>query len=59
LSKRLSIRWNGAYPKGVKQKYGNIVAPALYAPNHQHFFNVRCDFDLDGVENAVYEGAFS
>jgi primary-amine oxidase len=45
----------GAYPKGVKPKYGNLVAPALYAPNHQHFFNVRCDFDLDGEENAVYE----
>lgn len=45
----------GAYPKGVKPKYGNLVAPALYAPNHQHFFNIRCDFDLDGEENAVYE----
>src|SRR5882724_1560546 len=45
----------GAYPKGVKPKYGNLVAPALYAPNHQHFFSFRCDFDLDGEENAVYE----
>jgi primary-amine oxidase len=45
----------GAYPKEVKPKYGDLVAPALYAPNHQHFFNVRCDFDLDGEENAVYE----
>jgi primary-amine oxidase len=45
----------GAYPKGAKPKYGNLVAPTLYAPNHQHFFNVRCDFDLDGDENAVYE----
>src|SRR5258708_1375689 len=45
----------GAYPKGVKPKYGNMVAPQLYAPNHQHFFNIRCDFDLDGEENAVYE----
>jgi primary-amine oxidase len=45
----------GAYPKDVKPKYGNLVAPSLYAPNHQHFFSVRCDFDLDGEENAVYE----
>jgi primary-amine oxidase len=45
----------GAFQPGVKPKYGNLVAPALYAPNHQHFFNVRCDFDLDGEENAVYE----
>lgn len=45
----------GAYPAGVKPKYGNLVAPSLYAPNHQHFFNVRCDFDLDGENNSVYE----
>ena len=45
----------GAYPAGVKPKYGNLVAPSLYAPNHQHFFSVRCDFDLDGEDNAVYE----
>jgi primary-amine oxidase len=45
----------GAFPKGQKPKYGNLVAPSLYAPNHQHFFNVRCDFDLDGENNSVYE----
>ena len=44
-----------AYPPNVKPKYGNLVAPQLYAPNHQHFFSVRCDFDLDGTENSVYE----
>ena len=32
-----------------------MIAPALYAPNHQHFFSVRCDFDLDGQSNSVYE----
>jgi primary-amine oxidase len=45
----------GAYPVGKKPVYGNLVAPQLYAPNHQHFFCVRCDFDLDGTENSVYE----
>jgi primary-amine oxidase len=45
----------GAVATGLKPKYGNLVAPQLYAPNHQHFFCVRCDFDLDGTENAVYE----
>src|SRR5205085_5941993 len=30
-------------------------APQLYAPNHQHFFNVRLDFDLDGQANSVYQ----
>ncbi|PZR29557.1 MAG: tyramine oxidase [Citrobacter freundii] len=45
----------GALPEGVKPKYGNLVAPQLYAPNHQHFFNMRLDFDLDGTANSVYE----
>lgn len=44
----------GAFPPGEKPKYGNLVAPQLYAPNHQHFFNVRLDFDLDGMANTVY-----
>lgn len=43
------------YPANTKPKYGNLVAPQLYAPNHQHFFSVRCDFDLDGTNNSVYE----
>ena len=44
----------GAYPKGETPKYGNLIAPQLYAPNHQHFFNVRLDFDLDGMNNTVH-----
>jgi primary-amine oxidase len=36
-------------------KYGTVVAPELNALNHQHFFCLRLDFDLDGVENSVYE----
>ncbi|MBF2074391.1 MAG: primary-amine oxidase [Synechococcales cyanobacterium C42_A2020_086] len=36
-------------------KYGTLVAPELNALNHQHFFCMRLDFDLDGVENSVYE----
>lgn len=44
----------GAFPPGETPKYGNLVAPQLYAPNHQHFFNMRLDFDLDGTANSVY-----
>jgi primary-amine oxidase len=36
-------------------KYGTLVAPELNALNHQHFFNMRLDFDLDGTHNSVYE----
>jgi len=45
----------GTLPAGQKAKYGNLMAPQLYAPNHQHFFNIRLDFDLDGQANSVYE----
>lgn len=40
---------------GEEPRYGSLVAPLLYAPNHQHFFNVRLDFDVDGTENIVQQ----
>ncbi len=45
----------GTFPPGGKPKYGALVAHQLYAPNHQHFFNVRLDFDLDGLGNSVQQ----
>ncbi len=45
----------GALHEGEKPKYGALIAPLLYAPNHQHFFNVRLDFDIDGAENTVQQ----
>jgi primary-amine oxidase len=44
----------GAAMPGEAPRYGNLVAPQLYAPNHQHFFNVRLDVDLDGTDNSVH-----
>ncbi|UUZ78817.1 primary-amine oxidase [Paenibacillus sp. P26] len=44
----------GLHP-GETPKYGTMVGPDLYAPNHQHFFNVRMDMQIDGNENSVYE----
>ncbi|HEX4611677.1 MAG TPA: primary-amine oxidase, partial [Urbifossiella sp.] len=44
----------GALKPGETSRYGALIAPQLYAPVHQHFFNVRLDFDLDGVNNSVY-----
>jgi len=38
-----------------KPLHGTIVAPLLYAPNHQHFFNVRLDFGIDGISNTVQQ----
>jgi primary-amine oxidase len=45
----------GAYAAHQTPKYGQLVAPTVYAPNHQHFFNVRLDFDLDGTANSAYQ----
>lgn len=47
-------------PKGVDAKtagpgVGHLVAPNVVAPHHQHFFNFRLDFDVDGQGNAVHE----
>ena len=44
----------GVAKPGDTPKYGTLVADQLYAPNHQHFFNMRLDFDLDGVANTVH-----
>jgi primary-amine oxidase len=45
----------GASHPGQKLKHGALVAPQVYAPNHQHFFNVRLDFDIDGTANTVQQ----
>jgi primary-amine oxidase len=36
-------------------QYGTTVAPNIAAPSHQHFFNFRIDFDVDGSANRVVE----
>ena len=49
--------------KGVAQElpgehsshHAHYVAPNLVAPHHQHFFNFRLDFDVDGTSNAIVE----
>ncbi len=45
----------GAVHEGEHPAYGTMIAPLLYAPNHQHFFNVRLDLAIDGVENTVQQ----
>jgi primary-amine oxidase len=47
---------NGAEPAGAaKPRWGEMVAPGVYGPIHQHFFNARLDMMVDGPENSVYE----
>src|ERR1700743_2390829 len=46
---------NGVVAQGQTPERGVIVAPGVYGPNHQHFFNVRLDMAVDGTANRVYE----
>jgi primary-amine oxidase len=36
-------------------RYGALVHPGVIGLNHQHWFNLRLDFDIDGAANAVVE----
>jgi primary-amine oxidase len=45
----------GALMPGEAPAYGTVVAPGLYGPHHQHFFNVRMDMRVDGDRNNLYE----
>ena len=53
--KLTGIMNTGALMPGEEVKYGTLVAPQLYAPIHQHVFNVRLDMSVDGDKNSVYE----
>jgi primary-amine oxidase len=46
---------NGAERPGDKPRWGEMVAPGVYGPIHQHFFNARLDMMVDGPDNSVYE----
>ena len=46
---------NGAERPGDKPAWGEMVAPGVYGPIHQHFFNARLDMMVDGLDNSVYE----
>jgi primary-amine oxidase len=53
--KLTGVLTTGAIAEGEKPRWGALVAPGLYGPNHQHFFNVRLDMSVDGPGNSVYE----
>ena len=45
----------GAVAPDERPAHGVLVAPGLNAMVHQHYFNMRLDFDVDGLENTVEE----
>jgi primary-amine oxidase len=54
--KLTGIMSTGAVPPGTRPTHGQLLnGDGLYAPIHQHVFNMRLDFDVDGVANSVYE----
>lgn len=56
LVKATGILSTAGQVPGTKSIYGQTLNnDGLYAPIHQHIFNVRLDFELDGTQNAAYE----
>lgn len=56
LVKATGILSTAGQKPGEKSPYGQTLNnDGLYAPIHQHMFNVRMDFEVDGPRNAVYE----
>jgi primary-amine oxidase len=45
----------GALPVGQTPEFGTLIAPGLYAPNHEHYFSVRLDMAVDGRRNNLFE----
>jgi primary-amine oxidase len=45
----------GAVPPDEHPRHGVLVAPGLNAMVHQHYFNMRLDLDVDGLDNTVEE----
>ncbi len=53
--KATGIVQTGALHDGETNRHGVKLGPNLYAPHHQHFFCVRLDPTIDGIENRVTE----
>lgn len=45
----------GTYEAGGTQEFGTLVSPQMLGVTHQHWINLRMDFDIDGTANAVEE----
>src|SRR5216683_5271220 len=53
--KLTGILQTGAITPGEHPRHGELLAPGLWGPNHQHLFCARLDVEVDGSSNRVYE----
>jgi len=53
--KLTGILSTGAIEPGRQPDFGTLIAPGLFAPNHEHYFSVRMDMRVDGDANNLYE----
>ncbi|MEH2074099.1 MAG: primary-amine oxidase [Nostoc sp.] len=44
-----------AQKQSEDDSYGRLIAKNIFGVNHQHFFNYRLDFDVDGQANSAME----
>jgi primary-amine oxidase len=42
-------------PGSEAPPFANVIGEGVAAPHHQHIFNARLDFDVDGTDNEIYE----
>ncbi|HZC27563.1 MAG TPA: primary-amine oxidase, partial [Actinopolymorphaceae bacterium] len=45
----------GSLPVGEDPEFGTLLAPGLFAPNHEHYFCIRLDMRVDSDRNNLYE----
>jgi primary-amine oxidase len=49
------VRSTSVAAEPMEGHFWHMIAPNLGAVHHQHFFNFRLDFDIDGLSNSVSE----
>lgn len=55
LIREKNVSCLGAIEKGKTPVSGGLVAEGIYGPHHQHFFNMRLDWMLEGTKNSLVE----